>query len=72
MDLGHGVSSKGILCVLADVDVAGQLGSATLVDDVGLDLGVSDQSRVLLAGVDGRAVPGEFRVDWGHNGKQLL
>lgn len=63
-DLGNGTSRESILRVLANVDVAGQLSSATLVDDIGLNLGVANKGRVLLARVDGCAVAGDLGVDW--------
>jgi hypothetical protein len=42
LDRGDGVGGEGVLGLLTNVDVAGQLGAAALVDDVGLDLGVAD------------------------------
>lgn len=62
------LDGQGVLRVLANVDVALQLGSPALVDDVGRDLGVADQRGVLLAGVDGGTVPGEGVDDWGPDG----
>ena len=55
-DLRHGALGQSDLGVLGDVDVAGQLGAAAFVDDVGLDLGVADDGCVQLARADGGAV----------------
>ena len=61
-DLGNSAGRESILCVLTNVDVTGQLGSAALVDDIGFNLGVANQGRVLLARVDGCAVAGDLGI----------
>lgn len=61
-DLRNSASRESILRVLANVDVTGQLGSAALVDNIGLNLGVADQGRILLARVDGCAVAGNLGI----------
>jgi len=57
------LGSKGVLRVLANIDVASQLGATALVDDVVGNLLVTDDSRVLLARVDGRAVASNVGAD---------
>lgn len=57
------VRCQGVLGVLANVDVASNLGASALVDDVVVNLGITDNRGVLLAGVDRRAVTGNVRVD---------
>lgn len=61
-DLSNSASRESILCVLTNVDVTGQLSSAALVDNVGLNLGVANQGSILLARVDGCAVAGNLGV----------
>jgi len=58
------LGSKGVLRVLANIDVASQLGATALVDDVVGNLLVTDDSRVLLARVDGRAVASNVGADY--------
>lgn len=64
LDLCDLAGGQGVLGVLADVDVAGQLRSSALVNDVGGNLGVSDQRGILLARADARAVSCDGRVDF--------
>lgn len=56
-DLGHTVGGQFLLGLLADVDVAIDLGAAAAVDNVLLDLGIADNDAVLLARADLGAVP---------------
>lgn len=56
LDRRHLVGSKRILSVLSDVDVSSQLCSPTLVNDVRLDLGVTNDRGILLARADACAV----------------
>lgn len=64
LDLGYGALSQRCLGVLGNVDVACKLRTAAVVDQVCLDLGIAHDDRVKLAGVDGGAVAGDFRVDF--------
>lgn len=57
LHLGNLLSSQGILGVLANVDVPLQLCSATLINNVGCDFLIPNQSGILLARADGGAVP---------------
>ena len=52
-----------VLGLLADIDVAVDLGTSASVHDVLLDLRVADDGGVLLARRDGGAVTGQSRVD---------
>jgi hypothetical protein len=62
-DLSDRSCGQGILSLLADIDVAFKLSTTALIDEVGLDLSSPDQSGILLAWVDSRAIPGNSRVD---------
>jgi hypothetical protein len=64
LNLGDLASSDSILGVLSNIDVAGQFGSSTLIDDVCVDFRVSDNSRILLTRTDTSAVPSDFWVDY--------
>ena len=55
-DLRHGALGESDLSVLGNIDIAGQLGAAAFVDDVGLDLGIANDGCVQLARADGGAV----------------
>ena len=55
-DLRHGPCGESILGVLANIDVASQLCSTTLVDNVRTDLGIPDDGGILLAGTDACAI----------------
>jgi len=63
LDCGDCAGSKSVLGVLANIDVARYLCSATLVDDVGGDFCVADDGSVLLARADVCAVSGNGIVD---------
>ena len=63
LDLSDGSSGKLVFGVLSDVDVACQLCSAALVDDVRYDFRVADDGCVLLARADGGAISGKGCVD---------
>lgn len=63
-DLSNSIGSEGVLGVLSNVDVAAKLGTSTLVDNVGGDLGITDQGGVLLAGADAGAVSCEVTLDY--------
>jgi hypothetical protein len=63
LDLSDSSSSKLVLGVLPNINVASQLCSSTFVDDVGTDLSVTDDGCVLLARRDGCAVSCECCVD---------
>lgn len=56
-------SRKGVLGVLADINVTRQLSAATLVDDVGSDLCVTNDSGVLLARIDSDTVAGDLGIN---------
>jgi hypothetical protein len=56
-------SSNSILGVLSNVDVTGQFGSSTFVDNIGIDLSVSNDRGILLAGTDTSAVSGDVWID---------
>jgi hypothetical protein len=63
LDLSDLAGGKCVFCILADVDVASELCSTALVDDIGRDLGVPDDGGVLLAGTDRRAVSCNILID---------
>lgn len=63
LDLSHLASRKGILSVLANVDVARQLSATTLVDDVGSDLCITNDGGILLARVDGHTVASNLGIN---------
>lgn len=63
-DLGHAVGCQLILSLLANVDVAVELGAPAAVHDVLRDLGIADDDAVLLARVDLGAVSCNVFVDW--------
>lgn len=56
LDLCDGPCGQSVLGVLADIDVAANFCPSTLVGHVGVDLGVTDQRRILLARADAGAV----------------
>ena len=64
LHLGDGIGRQGIFRVLADIDISTQLCTAALVHDVGGDFSISDNSCILLAGVDGSAVSGNRRINY--------
>ena len=57
------VSCESVLGVLSNIDVSSQLGSATLVNNVGLDLGISNDRGILLTWTDACAVSCNSIVD---------
>lgn len=63
LDRGDLARGKCVFRILADVDVAGELRPAALVDNIGLDLSVPDDGGVLLAGTDRSAVPCDILID---------
>lgn len=63
LNLSDLASGKGILSILADIDVTRQLGAATLVDDVGSDLCITNDSGILLARVDSDTVTGDLGIN---------
>jgi hypothetical protein len=63
LDLGHTTGSQLILGLLANVDVAVDLGPSACVDNVLRDLVVTDDGSILLARGDGSAVTSDIRVD---------
>lgn len=63
LDLGDGTSRQLVLGVLTDVDVTTQLGSPTLVDEIGGDLGITNDGGILLARADGSAISCQSSVD---------
>jgi hypothetical protein len=65
LDRSHTASGQLVLGLLADIDVAGDLGASTGVHDVLRDLGVTDDSGILLARRDGGAVTSKVLVDCG-------
>ena len=48
-DLGDSTSEELRLSVYCNIDVASQFGSSTFADDIGLDLGISDEGCIQLA-----------------------
>ena len=46
LDTCNGIDGQGVLSVLSDVDIAGELCSSALVDDVCLDLGIPDDGGI--------------------------
>lgn len=62
--MSDGTSSQRVLRLLANVNIASELCSAALVDEVGLDLGLADNGGILLAGVYGRAVASNLGVNY--------
>jgi hypothetical protein len=63
-DLGHCTSGEGILSVLSNINVASQLRSTTLVDNVRTDFGISDDGCVLLTGTDTCSVSRDDGINW--------
>lgn len=63
LDLGDLARGQSVLGDLADIDIAGKLSTSALVHDVGFNLGITDNGRVHLAGVDVRAVAGNAGVN---------
>lgn len=59
LDSRDGFGGNGLLRLTADIDVAIDLSASAGVDDVLLDLAVTDDGRVLLAGGNASAVTGE-------------
>lgn len=60
---GDGTSRECVLCVLPNIDIASQLCSPTFVDNVCRDLGISDNSCVLLARTDSCTITCNTGVD---------
>lgn len=63
LDLSHLAGGNGVLGVLANIDVAAQFSTATLVDNVRRDFLVTDNGGVQLARADGGAVTGQVLVN---------
>ena len=64
LHLGNGLRCESVFCVLSNIDVSRQLGPSTFVYNIGRDLGISDDRRVLLARADGRAISCQVLLDW--------
>lgn len=64
LNLGDLSSRNGILGVFSDINVTRQLSAATLVDDVGGDLCITNDSGILLARVDSDTVAGDLGINW--------
>lgn len=56
LHFGDSTCCQRILGVLAHIDVAGQLSTTALVNDVGTDLSISNDSGIQLARADSCAV----------------
>lgn len=63
LDGRDGVGADGVLLALGHVNVGVLLRPAAHADNVGVDLGVTDDGGVQLARVDGRAVSRQRSVD---------
>lgn len=63
LDLSDLARGKCVFRILADVDIARELCSTAFVDNVGGDLSVTDDGRVLLAGTNRGAVPCDIEID---------
>jgi len=63
-DLRHGPCCKSILGILSNIDVATQLRSATLVDNVCINFGIPDDGCILLARTDTCAVSRDGGINW--------
>lgn len=63
LNLSDLASGKGILSVLADINVTRQLSAATLVNDVGSYLCITNDSGILLARIDSDAVAGDLGIN---------
>lgn len=63
LDLCDCAGSQGILGVLTHIDVTGQFCSTTLVDNVCIDFGITDDGGILLARADTGAVTCDIWVD---------
>lgn len=72
LDLRHGLRGQGILSVFPNVNVSLELCASTRVDDIGFDLGISNDGRVLLARVDADAISSNRGVDFKRGGGGLL
>jgi hypothetical protein len=64
LDLCDNAGSKGIFGVLANVNVSGQFGSATLIHDVGVDLGIANDGGVLLTWANTSTVACDIWINW--------
>jgi hypothetical protein len=63
LNLGHTTSSQLVLGLLANVDVAIDLGPSASVYNVLRNLIVTNDGSILLAGGDGGAVASDVRVN---------
>ena len=63
LNLSNLVGRDSVLSVLTNIDVTRDLSTATLVHDVGSDLGITNDGSILLARVDGDAVACNLRVN---------
>lgn len=55
-DLSHGTAGESIFCFFSDIDISCQFCTTTEVYDVGCDLGITNDSRVLLTWRDSCAI----------------
>ena len=60
----HSLSSKRLLRLLPNINIAREFRPSALVHDVGVDLGISNDGRVLLAWTNVCAVARDGRVDF--------
>ena len=63
LDLGHATGCELVLSLLANVNVTGQLSPAAAIDNVLLDLRITDDGSILLARRNGGAVASKSRVN---------
>lgn len=64
LDLGYCTSGERVLSVLSNINVASQLRSTALIDDIGGYLCIADDGCVLLAGADARTVSREGSINY--------
>jgi hypothetical protein len=60
----HNAGGELILGLRADIDVASQLRTTTLINDIGVNLCITNEGGILLARADSSAVSGEVWVDY--------
>lgn len=60
--LSDSLGGKLVLGVLADIDVSRKFSTSALIDNVGVDLSLSDDGGILLTWADASAVSGQSLV----------
>lgn len=63
VDRSDCLGGQSVLCILSNIDVAGQFRPSTLVDSVCSNLSIADDGRILLARTNSRTVSCQAGVD---------